>query len=750
MEDQTSTISTTMKVSNARLAMKKIGETFDNSNLNVFSIPSLSEQWSALQSSFSIVEASMASREKELESKEREIFDALDKVEMLKEKAEVKRNELELWEKSVKEKAGEVEMREKEVKQSYEVIELKKRQILENRKKLEGLEKKYEELATKEKEIEERRRVLEMREEQLAERCNVDEGFQMREKEMMVREQGLDSRERRIRERMKELELKEKEVNEGVMLREKGMKVREEGLDSRERRIRERMEELELKEKEVNDGFQLKEKGMKVREEGLGSRERRIRERMEELELKEKEVNEGVQLREKEVMEREEGLGSRERRIQERMEELELKRSRKLNEQCDELEMRAKRMVEERKVITSSSSSHFQFSMDSSRFIQKKQKQKQMREHKALRQRHTAKRFINKVLKDLPPQHKDAINDLGFGGFLHLTLDAHNGSFSEELVNSFDPDRTSLKLFNGKEILITEEDVHVVYGLPQGPVKIKEPRTNFNFDKKDSEVSDEERKEREDNSLFLRQWRSQFGPAINCCVMSTDNTSVNFKFLCSCKDITKVSKLDWCLFTKQSMTEAVRKWKKGSSYFTGPLPFMMDYFAQFSTMAATLVKKFSVMYAFISMFEDVQIQKELKTIIVDKMYKYTDPAHVFDESAFMAELNEALSNIQAKNNQNEPLQRDEIAKLRMEFCGKIVLSEENTCREKVVDAAKECPFLLCSTYCEDAYIEYISLKDINFQEDWILPAWEDVHLSIFFQIVLLGSLPKTRGTRGYQ
>ncbi|XP_021774345.1 uncharacterized protein LOC110738282 [Chenopodium quinoa] len=214
--------------------------------------------------------------------------------------------------------------------------------------------------------------------------------------------------------------------------------------------------------------------------------------------------------------------------------------------------------------------------------------------------------------------------------------------------------------------------------------------------------------------------------------MSTDNTSVNFKFLCSCKDITKVSKLDWCLFAKQSMTEAVRKWKKGSSYFTGPLPFMMivyfdrlqrgdaypprqipltfvgnkdmihsrmkielergygrghvlpripvpeieseklefqclrleenptasletrDYFAQFSTMAATLVKKISDMYAFISMFEDVQIQKELKTIIVDKMLiKYTDPAHVFDESAFMAELNEALSNIQAKNNQNE-------------------------------------------------------------------------------------------------
>uniref|UniRef100_A0A803MIU2 Uncharacterized protein n=1 Tax=Chenopodium quinoa TaxID=63459 RepID=A0A803MIU2_CHEQI len=430
-----------------------------------------------------------------------------------------------------------------------------------------------------------------------------------------------------------------------------------------------------------------------------------------------------------------------------------------------------------------------------------------------MRQRHTAKRFINKVLKDLPPQHKDGINDLGFGGFLHLSLDAHNGSFSEELVNSFDPDRTSLKLFNGNEILITEEDVHVVYGLPQGPVKIKEPRTNFNFDKKDSEVSDEERKEREDNSLFLRQWRSQFGldtgsptfgvlvkvieeqkkqdvstefllnfiaAAINCCVMSTDNTSVNFKFLCSCKDITKVSKLDWCLFTKQSMTEAVRKWKKGSSYFTSPLPFMMDYFAQFSTMAATLVKKISDMYAFISMFEDVQIQKELKTIIVDKMFiKYTDPTHVFDESAFTAELNEALSNIQAKNNQNEvthsdttastlhafftgenqasqlqnqasaiqteenqaspslelqnynsiidsppltqsptvhtstvltvhtstvltpttvqktqsptdhdcllqPLQRDEIAKLRMEFCGKIVLSEENTCREEDV------------------------------------------------------------------
>ncbi|XP_021773034.1 uncharacterized protein LOC110736998 isoform X1 [Chenopodium quinoa] len=257
----------------------------------------------------------------------------------------------------------------------------------------------------------------------------------------------------------------------------------------------------------------------------------------------------------------------------------------------------------------------------------------------------------------------------------------------------------------------------------------------------------EEQKKQDVSTEFLLNF---IAAAINCCVMSTDNTSVNFKFLCSCKDITKVSKLDWCLFTKQSMTEAVRKWKKGSSYFTGPLPFMMivyfdrlqrgdaypprqipltsvwnkdmihsrmkielergygrghvlpripmpeiekclrleenpripvpeiekclrleenptasletrDYFAQFSTMAATLVKKFSVMYAFISMFEDVQIQKELKTIIVDKMYKYTDPAHVFDESAFMAELNEALSNIQAKNNQNEVTHSDTTA-----------------------------------------------------------------------------------------
>uniref|UniRef100_A0A803MB45 Uncharacterized protein n=1 Tax=Chenopodium quinoa TaxID=63459 RepID=A0A803MB45_CHEQI len=132
------------------------------------------------------------------------------------------------------------------------------------------------------------------------------------------------------------------------------------------------------------------------------------------------------------------------------------------------------------------------------------------------------KKFITRVIKDLPYQHKEAIKNLGFGGLLHLSLDAHKGSFCAELVSRFDQNRSSLVLSKGNEIPILSEDVHLVYGLAIGGVPITEPKSND---------SDEECK------LYLQQWRNQFGlntgTTINCCVKSTANKSVNFKFLYS-------------------------------------------------------------------------------------------------------------------------------------------------------------------------------------------------------------------------
>ncbi|KAL2944124.1 O-methyltransferase 9 [Bienertia sinuspersici] len=208
-----------------------------------------------------------------------------------------------------------------------------------------------------------------------------------------------------------------------------------------------------------------------------------------------------------------------------------------------------------------------------------------------LNQRITPKQFM-KVIKDMPETHVNAIKDIGFGGFLELDLDAHKSIFSDQVVRSFDPDRVSLVLDKNQEIDITQLDIHLVYGLPMAGELIEEPYQEI----------DETWKE------FLRRWRGLFGMtsgsplnsnviaeierlkyepvskdfllhfiicAVNCCIRSTANPSLNYKFLYSCMDTTKIKHLNWCEYAYRSLISSTIEWQDGSAFFTGPLPFLM-------------------------------------------------------------------------------------------------------------------------------------------------------------------------------
>lgn len=43
-------------------------------------------------------------------------------------------------------------------------------------------------------------------------------------------------------------------------------------------------------------------------------------------------------------------------------------------------------------------------------------------------------------------------------------------------------------------------------------------------------------------------------------------------------DVKKIAELDWCTFVIEHLKDSVSVWKKGNSYFTGPLPFLMVSF----------------------------------------------------------------------------------------------------------------------------------------------------------------------------
>uniref|UniRef100_A0A803MW11 Uncharacterized protein n=1 Tax=Chenopodium quinoa TaxID=63459 RepID=A0A803MW11_CHEQI len=212
-------------------------------------------------------------------------------------------------------------------------------------------------------------------------------------------------------------------------------------------------------------------------------------------------------------------------------------------------------------------------------------------------QRIPPKAFINMLKKGMSDNHKEAIRNIGFGGFLDLDIGwTSRGLFCAELVKIFDVAKKSLVFPSKEKIKFRPKDVHLVYGVPARGANIDV-----------SKAADAE------NQAFFQKWRAQFGltsgspsnaslvkriqdqtreaevsddfllnfvvAAVNCCIRSTNNQSVYFKFLHCCKDISKINSYDWSSFTHQQLLVSVKEWKDGSTFFTSPLPFLMiNYF----------------------------------------------------------------------------------------------------------------------------------------------------------------------------
>lgn len=159
--------------------------------------------------------------------------------------------------------------------------------------------------------------------------------------------------------------------------------------------------------------------------------------------------------------------------------------------------------------------------------------------------------FMETVLKNMPDEHKKAIEEIGFGGFLHLYLPYHKSAFAEPLVRSLDVGRYCSVMQNNQVIDITEEDAHIAYEVPLGGKEVVEP----------SEESDT------NWVSFLNKWRASYkltsespinpavvmklerqkkGPvnveflrnfvlcAVNYCIRSTCNHMLRFNLLYNC------------------------------------------------------------------------------------------------------------------------------------------------------------------------------------------------------------------------
>uniref|UniRef100_A0A803MJZ9 Uncharacterized protein n=1 Tax=Chenopodium quinoa TaxID=63459 RepID=A0A803MJZ9_CHEQI len=174
------------------------------------------------------------------------------------------------------------------------------------------------------------------------------------------------------------------------------------------------------------------------------------------------------------------------------------------------------------------------------------------------------------VLINLSEKQKQAIRNIGFGGFLELDLPIHiNSMLTENLVTNFDTERCCLMLPKRKqEIFLEAIDVHLAYGFPLGGKRIEQRNDESNLKW----------------SKFLKAWRSKFGlkkgsptnkRLIDRIQELKKEKSVSDEFLWN---FVKIAELDWCTFVIEHLKDSISVWKKGNSYFTGPLPFLMVFY----------------------------------------------------------------------------------------------------------------------------------------------------------------------------
>ncbi|KAJ8442154.1 hypothetical protein Cgig2_015495 [Carnegiea gigantea] len=120
---------------------------------------------------------------------------------------------------------------------------------------------------------------------------------------------------------------------------------------------------------------------------------------------------------------------------------------------------------------------------------------KHKKEHKSLKKKqHVQKSATVPVEAPKSVQSTKAIQDIGFGGFLHLQVTELPGDLCKWLVDRFDPYSVTLYISPDKRIEITPMDVHITLALPIGGRKVEEFYGKKPEDAKYNEVLDAWRK----------------------------------------------------------------------------------------------------------------------------------------------------------------------------------------------------------------------------------------------------------------
>ncbi|KAJ8447881.1 LOW QUALITY PROTEIN: hypothetical protein Cgig2_012016 [Carnegiea gigantea] len=211
-------------------------------------------------------------------------------------------------------------------------------------------------------------------------------------------------------------------------------------------------------------------------------------------------------------------------------------------------------------------------------------RKKQRKQHHTDSVQPTMKRALKTTArKKVQFRHVEVEEPIGFGGILSMRTKLIPKKLARWLLEKYDPWDNSLNLANGK-LLIDEEDVYAIRGLPMGELEIIEGQSS------DADI--------ELLELWRRRWNIPIGSmyevilergghghefitdfiayAISTCIVGNANDTCHFHVVKYLRNINKIQKYNWCAHAMKCLNNAVIEWKKDKSkFFIGSLLFLM-------------------------------------------------------------------------------------------------------------------------------------------------------------------------------
>ncbi|KAG6418368.1 hypothetical protein SASPL_120571 [Salvia splendens] len=162
----------------------------------------------------------------------------------------------------------------------------------------------------------------------------------------------------------------------------------------------------------------------------------------------------------------------------------------------------------------------------------------------------------------------NSMKEMGFESVLHYRIEYIPSRLTFSLLKSFDKEKCKIKLYNGKNIHITEVDVELVYGFPREQCDTKPENVNHKAVEQlmlaDHEGGPQFKR------LFLVLLESALIEPSTCGMIKSKIREI-------IDDLDNVRNINWCSYTISVLKFAIGNWSKTEkNAFAGPLPFHMD------------------------------------------------------------------------------------------------------------------------------------------------------------------------------